>query len=102
MVKRLVLAGAALALGVGMTVGAMASDRAARKAGHHVGRFHAGKTHHVARGPENQAPGNGNLPSYGGFISLGPLGMTAACGSYPRGHGYCGPTNGAPIDAWSY
>jgi hypothetical protein len=28
--------------------------------------------------------------------------MTAACGSHPQRNGYCGPSYGAPIDAWSY
>lgn len=106
---RLILAGAVLALGVGMTASAMASDQIAGKASGHVGRFHAGHAHHMKhsgrvagmRGPETSYPG-ARPPSYGGFVSLGPLGITAACGTYPRGRGYCGPSNGAPIDAWSY
>jgi hypothetical protein len=81
----------------------MASDR---KAGH--GAF--GGTHHVVRGgrlagvrgPETSYPGVGSPGYHGGFIDLGPLGMTAACGSHAQRSGYCGPSYGAPIDAWSY
>ena len=109
---RLILASTALAIGV--MASAMASDRKAGKSGHHVGRFHAaavGRTHHVrrsgrfagVRGPESWYPGGGSPGYTGGFIDLGPLGMTAACGFYPpTSAGYCGPRNGTPIDAWSY
>jgi hypothetical protein len=109
MIRRLVLAGTVLALAAGMTTGAMASDRKADKSGSHVGRLHPGafgSTHHVrhssrlagVRGPESRYP-DGSSPGYhGGFIDLGSLGITAACGSYPR----CGSGYGAPISAWSY
>ena len=109
--RRLILAGTVLALTAGVTAGAMASDQKADKSGSHVGRFHTaavGRAHHVrrssrlagVRGPENGYPGS---PGYhGGFIDLGPLGITAACGSYPHRNGYCGPGYGTPIDAWSY
>jgi hypothetical protein len=108
MMRSLILAGTVLALAAGVTASAMASDRKGDKSGSHVGRFHTaafGRTHHIrrssrlagVRGPESGYPGGGN---HGGFIDLGRLGITAACGSYP--HRYCGPGYGTPIDAWSY
>jgi hypothetical protein len=89
-----------------MTAGAMASGQRSGKAGHHVGHFQ----HHVwhssrlagVRGPESSYPPSAGPAYSGGFIDLGPLGMTAACGSYANRYrsDYCGPRNGAPIDAW--
>ena len=113
MMTRPVLAGMVLALAVAVTAGAMASDQKAGKSGRHVGRFHAAAfagTHHVrrssrlagVRGPESRYGGGGSTGYQGGFVDLGPLGMMAACGAYPpTSAGYCGPRNGAPIDAWS-
>ena len=113
MMTRLILVGTVLALAAGVTASAMASDQKAGKSGHRVGRFHTAAlagTHHIrrsgrlalVRGRENRYPGGASPNYYGGFIDLGPLGMTAACGSYPpTSAGYCGPRNGAPIDAWS-
>ena len=54
------------------------------------------------RGPESWYPGGGSPGYHGGFIDLGPLGITAACGSHPHRYGYCGPGYSTPIDAWSY
>jgi hypothetical protein len=113
MMRRLILAGAVLALAAGVTAGAMASDQKADKSGGHVGRSHSaafGRTHHVrpssrvagVRGPESWYPGGGSPGYHGGFIDLGPLGITAACGSYPHRYGYCGSGYGTPINAWSY
>ena len=113
MMRKLILAGTVLALTAGVTASAMASDQKADKSGSHVGRFHTaafGRTHHVrrssrlaeVRGPETWYPGGGSPGYHGGFIDLGPLGITAACGSYPHRYGHCGPGYGAPIDAWSY
>ena len=113
MMRKLILAGTVLALTAGVTASAMASDQKADKSGSHVGRFHTaafGRTHHIrhssrlagVRGPENWYPGGGSPGYHGGFIDLGPLGITAACGSYPHRYGHCGPGYGAPIDAWSY
>jgi hypothetical protein len=110
--RRLIVAGAVLALAAGITASAMASDQKADKSGRHVGRFHAaalGRTHHIRRsrlagdrGPESWYP-DGASPGYqGGFIDLGPLGITSACGSTPHRYGYCGPGYGTAIDAWSY
>jgi hypothetical protein len=113
MMKRLILAGTVLALAAGLTTSAMAFDQKADKSGSHVGRFHTaavGKTHHIrrgsrlagVRGPESWYPGGGSPGYHGGFIDLGPLGITAACGSYPHGYGHCGPGYGTSISAWSY
>ena len=103
---RLMLAGAVLALAVGMTAGAMAADQSSGKGGRHVGHFqhhirHSGRLAGV-RGPEGSYPGGGSPAYNGGFVDLGPLGMTAACGVYANRYrsDYCGPRNGAPIDAW--
>jgi hypothetical protein len=105
MMTRFTLAGAVLALAVGMTASAMASGQRAGKGAHYAGHLQ----HHIrhvsrfagVRGPEGSYPAES--PAYnGGFIDLGPLGMTAACGSYANRYrsDYCGPRNGAPIDAW--
>jgi hypothetical protein len=114
MMRRLILAGTVLALAAGVTASAMASDQKADKSGSHLGRFHTaafGRTHHIrrssrlagVRGPESWYPGGGSPGYHGGFIDLGPLGITAACGFYPHNrYGYCGPRYGTPIDAWSY
>jgi hypothetical protein len=113
MIRTLILAGTVFALAAGVMTSATASDRKAGKSGSHVGRFHPaaiGGTHHIRRssrlagvhGPEIWYPGGGSPGYHGGFIDLGPLGITAACGSYPRRNGYCGPGYGTPIDAWSY
>jgi hypothetical protein len=113
MMRWLILAGTALALAAGVTASAMASDYKTDRNGSHVGRFHtgtSGRTHHVrrgsrlagGRGPEAWYPGGGSPGYQGGFIDLGPLGITAACGSYPPKYGHCGPAYGTPIDAWSY
>ncbi len=109
MMRRLVLAGTVLALAAGVTAGATASDLKAGKNGSHVGRFNAaasGRTHHIRHSsrlagvrPESWYPGGGSPGYHGGFIDLGPLGITAACGSYPHRYGYCGPGYGTPIDA---
>ena len=109
MMRRLILAGAMLALAAGVTSGAMASDRQAYKSGSHIGRLHSGAydgTHHVrrssrlagVRGSENWYPDGGSPGYHGGFIDLGPLGITAACGSHSR----CGSGYGTSISAWSY
>jgi hypothetical protein len=112
--RGLMLAGTVLVLAAAVTASAMASDQKAGQSGRHVGRFHAaasGGAHHIrrssrlagVRGPESGYAGGESSPYHGGFIDLGPLGMTAACGSYPpHRYGYCGPRYGAPIDAWSY
>jgi hypothetical protein len=103
MMTRLTLAGAVLALAVGMTASAMASGQRAGKAAHYVGHLQ----HHIRHGSRfagvRSPEDGGGSPAYNsGFIDLGPLGMTAACGSYANRYrsDYCGPRNGAPIDAW--
>ena len=113
MMTRLTLAATVLALAAGAMTSAMASESEGRHRGSHVGRVHAaafGQPHHIrhssriarVRGPENWYAGGESPPYQGGFISLGPLGVTAACGSYPHRYGTCGPSYGTPIDAWSY
>jgi hypothetical protein len=113
MMRRLVLVGTVLALAAGLTAGAMASDQKLGKSGSHVGRFHTaafGRTYDVrrgsrlvgVRGPESWYPGGASPGYHGGFIDLGPLGITAACGSYPHRYGYCGQGYGTPVNAWSY
>ena len=113
MMRRLIVAGTVLALTAGVTAGATASDQRADQSGRHAGRFHTaavGGTHHIRRSsrlagaprPESQYPGGGSPGYHGGFIDLGPLGITAACGSYPHGYGTCGPGYGTSINAWSY
>lgn len=103
MMTRLMLAGAVPALAVGIATGAMASDHNSAKGGHHVRHLQPhiryGSRLAGVRGPE---VGGGNPAYNGGFIDLGPLGMTAACGSSANRYRseYCGPRNGAPIDAW--
>ena len=111
MMRRLIVAGTMLVLAAGATSGAMASDRTADQSGRHAGRSHtaaSGSAHHLGRGsrlagvrgPESGYPGGGSYG--GGFIDLGPLGITAACGSYPHRYGYCGPGYSTSIGAWSY
>ena len=111
--RKLILAGTVLAIAAAATASAKASDQRGGKSGSHVGRFHTatfGGTHHIrrssrpagVRGPENWYPGGGSPGHHGGFIDLGPLGITAACGSYPHRYGYCDLSYGAPVHAWSY
>jgi uncharacterized membrane protein len=116
MMRKFIVAGTVLALAAGMTTSTMASDQKAGKSTSHVGRFHAAASdrHYSKRGPrlagvrgrESWYPGGGSqgyqgtFGYQGAFIDLGPLGMTAACGANPHRYDYCGPRNGAPIDAW--
>jgi hypothetical protein len=113
MMRRLIVAGTVLALAAGMMASAMASDQKADKSGSHVGGVHTAAlagTHHIrrssrlvgVRGPESGYPGGGSPGYHGGFIDLGPLGITAACGSYPHRYGHCGSGYGTSISAWSY
>ena len=119
--KQILAAATALALAAGLTSSAMAFDRNA-DSGRHTRHFHAGASggmhgprgRHVSRfagvrdlESRRDSGWNSGDPSYhGGFIDLGPLGFTTACGAYRYGHGYCGPGYGSygygtPIDAWS-
>ncbi len=98
--RRLVLLSTALLFAAAVAASARASDHRAGKSGYAAA---SARTHHVRHGGRFAAyPGEGSPPAHGGFIDLGPLGFMAACGAYPRGRGYCGPSSGAPIDAWSY
>jgi hypothetical protein len=93
-------------LAAGATTGAMASGHRAGYGGSHVRGFHVTGMHGVnghrarlarARRPESWREGGSDVR--GGFIDLGPLGITAACGSYRSKH-YCG--QGYSVSAWSY
>jgi hypothetical protein len=94
---------AVLALAANMTSGAMAS---AHKAGHarnlHAAgvQGHATKHSRVARARGIEGWGQSNPGYRGGFVDLGPLGITAACGSYRHKQNYCG--QGYSVSAWSY
>ena len=87
--RKQILAGATVfVFAAGLTTSAMAFDHKVGKHGH-AGRVHAG----AGRNYDVRY-------NQGGFISLGPLGFTAACGSYPPQRGYCG--QGYSISAWTY
>jgi hypothetical protein len=81
-----------MALAIGATTSAMASDHKAGHAGRHVRKLH------TVRGPESWRQGDTGYR--GGFIDLGPLGITAACGQYHHKQGYCG--QGYSVSGWSY
>ena len=111
--RRLILLTIVLALAAGGTASAMGSDRTAGNSGRQVGGFHSAAlagSHRIKRSgrlagpraPQSWYPGGGTPGADGGFIDLGPLGMTAACGSYRHGNGPCASGYGTPIDAWSY
>jgi hypothetical protein len=105
--RKQVLATAVLVLAAGVATGARAIEHKASHGGTHVRNLHVAGMHsghrHRARhagvhGPESWRENSADVR--GGFIDLGPLGITAACGSYRSGHGYCGP--GYSVSAWSY
>jgi len=100
-----------LTLLVGATTTVMAS--APKKDHHgrhvrHVQGLHAGGIHgHAAkRGSRSAAARDlaswrqGGGGYHGGFIDLGPLGITAACGSYSYRGRHCG--QGYSVSAWTY
>ena len=105
-----ILAGAAmLALAAAVTTSAMASDHNSDRSGSHARRAHAGAVHGFdarrgsryagIRGFESARHGGwegGNAYDHGGFVSLGPLGITAGCGQ----RGSCG--QGYSVSAWSW
>jgi hypothetical protein len=104
--KKKTLAGAAmLALAVSLTTSAVAFEHKAGRSGSHVARVHAGGMRSFAarhskrfariRGFESAAPAGWQGGSFrGGFIDLGPLGITAACGLR------C--SQGYSVPAWTY
>jgi hypothetical protein len=109
--KKILATATALTLAAGLTSSAMAFDRNA-DSGPHTRHFRAGasggmygsRSRHLSRfagvrGFESRRYSGSAYyesgPSYrGGFVDLGPLGITTACG-------YCGSGYGTPIDAWS-
>jgi nucleoside-specific outer membrane channel protein Tsx len=106
--RKQILAGAVvLALAATVTTSAMASDHKDGRSG--VGHVHSGAMHSFrakhgsrfagVRGFESARHGawdGGNAYDHGGFVSLGPLGITARCGQ----RGTCG--QGYSVSAWSY
>jgi hypothetical protein len=101
LMRKLILANLTIfAFVTGMTTGATAFDRKAGHGGHHVRGFHAGGTHSSGTKRSNRLAGVRGPIDRGGFIDLGPLGITAACGSSRHQHGYCG--SGYSVSAWSY
>jgi hypothetical protein len=106
--RRKILATAAvLILAASATTSAMAFDHKSSRSGHHIRSIHASGMHNS--GPRHRARfagvrgstsrGQDEAGYRGGFIDLGPLGITAACGSYRSKH-YCG--QGYSVSAWSY
>ena len=105
--KQILATAAVVMLAACTTTSAMALSHGAGHGGTHVRSVHAGATHasHTRRG--NRLAGVRGSTSWGqdqagyrgGFIDLGPLGMTAACGSYRSKH-YCG--QGYSVAGWSY
>lgn len=93
MTRKPVLAGTLLALAAAVTASATASGPRPAHGRAHTRHFHAAASAGT-QDPRGRARGDG------AFIDLGPLGMTAACGANPHRADYCGPRNGAPIDAW--
>lgn len=89
-----------LAFLTGMTTGAMAFEHKAGRSGSHARAFHAGGTQSVGTSRGRRFTGGRGADDRGGFIDLGPLGITAACGSPRYRHGYCG--SGYSVSAWSY
>jgi hypothetical protein len=89
--QKILVTAAVLTLAVGTTTSAIAFSHKAGHAGRHA------RNYHTVRNAESWRPGD---TSYrGGFIDLGPLGITAACGSYRSKH-YC--SQGYSVSAWSY
>lgn len=112
--KQILATTTALALAADLTSSAMARDHKAesrRYTGHFAGasgEMHDRRGRQAMRfagggGPERQRHGGLSYggDDRGGFVDLGPLGITTACGSYRYGHDDCGSGYGTPIDAWS-
>jgi hypothetical protein len=111
MQKRILAGVTVLAFSAGVMSSAMALDQKAGRGGHHIKGFRAGGMHSSearrntrfsgVRGFESWRQNDrGHGGYHGGFIDLGPLGITAACGSYRYKNGGCGP--GYSVSAWSY
>ena len=111
MQKRILAGVTVLAFSAGVMSSAMALDQKAGRGGHHIKGFRAGGMHSSearrntrfsgVRGFESWRQNDrGHGGYHGGFIDLGPLGITAACGSYRYKNGGCGL--GYSVSAWSY
>jgi hypothetical protein len=103
--KQILAATTVIALAIAAVTSAMAFDHKAGHAGRHVKAHHAAGMHGYAakrnrlagaRNPGRWHQGNDR----GGFIDLGPLGFTAACGSPSYKGRYCG--QGYSVSGWTY
>ena len=103
--KQIFATATVLVLAATAITSARASDHRAGQGGSHVRSVHVAAIHgghrHRARlarvrGPENWRQDGADS---GGFIDLGPLGFTAACGAYRSRH-YCG--QGYSVSGWTY
>jgi hypothetical protein len=105
--KQILPAATVIALAMCATTSAMALDGKVGHASRHIKVHHGGGMHgfpvkrsRSARLRSSERWRQGDTSYRGGFIDLGPLGITAACGSYRTKHGYCGP--GYSVSAWTY
>lgn len=89
MTKQILATAVVLTLAVVATTSAIASSHRGGHAGHHARHLH------TVRGAESWPSAD-----RAGFIDLGPLGFTAACGSYRTKRGYCG--QGYSVSGWTY
>lgn len=93
---------AVFAVAVGASNTACASDHKARHSRAHASTSHTtmyGELQNHARYAGVRGRETGSNVG-GGFIDLGPLGITAACGAYTYRRRTCG--QGYPVSAWSY
>ena len=109
--KQIIGVAAVLVLAAGVSSSATAFDQRPGS-GSHAARARAGGMHGIGarhgsrfegvRGFESwreRGWSHGSARDQGDFIDLGPLGITARCGSYNYGPGYCG--QGYSVSAWS-
>ena len=106
MSKKILAATTVIALAMSAGTSTMAFGHKASHSGHHVKAHHAGGMygHALKRSRLASVRGSycwreGDTGYRGGFIDLGPLGITAACGSY-RSKRYCG--QGYSVSGWTY
>lgn len=103
--KQILTGATALALAAGVTSGAMAFDQGTGSGsylrGYHARGYGASHSYRSGRGSRFEGIrgyeswrhggwGSGSTIYRGGYLDLGPLGFTAACGSPTYGRGYCG------------
>ena len=104
--KQFLATAAVLVLGANVTTGARAIEPKASIGSAHVKTLRVAEMHQGHRdkarltryrGSESRRQISPDVR--GGFIDLGPLGITAACGSYRSQH-YCG--QGYSVSGWTY